>query len=88
MDLAALTRRYTRGLSDRALKISELAAQEPLPSAQIRRLAHQLRGSAAAYGLPDLSVLAGAAEDAPDGELRGATEALVAGLHAASAESG
>jgi diguanylate cyclase (GGDEF)-like protein len=73
-------RGYADGLE---LALDELRGGNAEASQTLRRLAHQLRGSGAAYGYPNISTAAKDTELATEEELAGTTRTLIEELHAA-----
>ena len=82
---------YRAALATRAKDLARLAsahrAGDPGAAEAIRRLAHQLAGSGASYGFPDLSAAARVVEDAELPDLPAASAALIDVLHAHAARS-
>lgn len=81
--------RYIRGLQAKthALMAAGEKIADPDANATIRRLAHQLRGSGASFGLPEITEAAGAVEDADDVDLEPALVDLITLLGNLSSES-
>lgn len=71
--MAALKERMEAGLPARAEALvtaaTRLEGDEPGARDEVRRIAHKLRGVAGTHGHAELSVLAGAVEDAARGEM-------------------
>ena len=60
--IAPLVPQYMKNREEEAIKLQQAIADKDL--ALLRRIGHNLRGSAGAYGLPPLSVIGGRIEDA------------------------
>lgn len=78
-----LRRSYLRRLPTVALRLQEALDHGELDA--IRELGHRLRGSAGAYGLPELSQVAARVEECPDDALHDAVIGLIDALRAAPA---
>ncbi|MGH7591374.1 MAG: response regulator [Gemmatimonadales bacterium] len=76
-------------VADRLERQVELLATTPIEAAtEIRRIAHQLRGSGGAYGYPKVTQFAGDSEDAKADSLAAATMRLVTLLRSQSRPMG
>lgn len=84
-----LKNRYIRGLlaKTQALIVAGETIGDPDAVATIRRLAHQMRGSGASYGLPEITDAATRVDEASVEELEHALVDLIALLERLSAES-
>ena len=84
----ALVADYLAGLANTSATIDRLVAALPSDparsTAELRRIAHQLRGSGGAYGFPAVTTAAGEVEDAPPETLAAAATRLTALLRAES----
>src|SRR5262245_58730119 len=65
-----------------------LCRQDMEATASVRRLAHQLRGSGATYGFPEISQTARAVEDASEAGLPEALRSLLQTLRLAAGSGG
>lgn len=76
---------FRRGLDSKIGALSRALAEhrrgDPAAAASIRRFAHQLRGSAASYGFPAVSVAGAAVEDSSSEHLEVSLHALLRLLH-------
>jgi two-component system cell cycle response regulator len=83
---------YRNRLAARILALeaarSALALRVTEAVTSLRRMAHQLRGSGATYGFPEISESARALEEAPDGELLGPVNLLLDTLRKAAESTG
>jgi PAS domain S-box-containing protein len=84
----ALVERYVSSFGEQAAHLRALAAAERLE--EVRTLVHRLRGTAASFGLPEVSRVAGRCEDAirsgaPRAAIQEALDALLARLRMAAA---
>jgi HPt (histidine-containing phosphotransfer) domain-containing protein len=81
-ELAALRRGYVAGLPDRARRLRDAFAEldrafDTAAATELRRLCHNLAGSGASYGFPEVSAAARRAELLLDASIGGT--ALAAG---------
>ena len=70
--------RYLSRLRDTVARLEEIVVDDDLDAIELKRIAHNLRGSGASYGFSGVSDAAAAVADADGDELRHAGHALIA----------